>query len=31
MMNYAYLNGHILDGTAEMQVQDGLAVLTEGE
>ena len=30
-MNYAYLNGHILDGTAEMQVQDGLAVLTEGE
>ncbi len=31
MMKYAYLNGHILDGTAEMQVQDGLAVLTEGE
>ena len=31
MMNYAYLNGHILDGTEEMQVQDGLAVLTEGE
>ncbi len=30
-MNYAYLNGHILDGTAEMQVQDGLAVLTERE
>ena len=30
-MNYAYLNGRILDGTAEMQVQDGLAVLTEGE
>ncbi len=30
-MNYAYLNGHILDGTEEMQVQDGLAVLTEGE
>ncbi len=30
-MNYAYLNGHILDGTGEMQVQDGLAVLTEGE
>ena len=31
MMKNAYLNGHILDGTAEMQVQDGLAVLTEGE
>ena len=30
-MNYAYLNGHILNGTAEMQVQDGLAVLTERE
>ena len=30
-MNYAYLNGRILDGTAEMQVQDGLAVLTERE
>ena len=30
-MKYAYLNGRILDGTPEMQPQDGLAVLVNGE
>ena len=30
-MKTAYVNGKLLDGTEEMQVQEGLAILTEGE
>ena len=30
-MNYAFVNGKILDGTEYMQVQEGLCILTEGE
>ena len=30
-MKYAYKNGKILNGTKEMQVQNGLTILTEGE
>ena len=29
-MKYAYKNGKILNGTKEMQVQNGLTILTEG-
>ena len=30
-MNFAYWNGNILNGTKEMEVQTGLAILTDGE
>lgn len=30
-MKYAFVNGKILDGTKDMQPQEGLAVLTDGE
>lgn len=30
-MKYAYKNGKILNGTKEMQIQNGLTILTEGE
>ena len=30
-MKYAYKNAKILDGTKDMQVQEGLMVLTDGE
>lgn len=30
-MKYAYRNGYLLDGTENMQVRSGLAVLTEGK
>ena len=30
-MNYAFTNGKILDGTKEMEVQEGLCILTDGK
>ncbi len=30
-MKYAFINGKLLDGTENMEVQEGLAVLTDGE
>lgn len=30
-MKYAFCNGHILDGTADMKVREGLALLTDGD
>ena len=30
-MKFAYWNGNILNGTKEMEVQTGLAILTDGE
>lgn len=30
-MKYAYKNGKILNGTKDMQVQEGLVILTDGE
>ena len=30
-VKYAYRNGYLLDGTENMQVRSGLAVLTEGK
>ena len=31
MMKYAFINGKILDGTKDMQVREGLSILTDGE
>ncbi len=31
MLKYAFINGKILDGTKEMQVQENLSILIEGE
>lgn len=30
-MNYAFINGKILDGTKDMEVQEGLCILTDGK
>lgn len=30
-MNYAFINGKILDGTKDMEVQEGLCILTNGK
>lgn len=30
-MKYAYTNGKILDGTKDMQVREGLCILTEND
>ena len=30
-MKYAFINGKILDGTKDMQVREGLSILTDGE
>ena len=30
-MKYAFCNGHILDGSADMTVREGLALLTDGD
>ena len=30
-MKYAFTHGKLLDGTKDMQVQEGLCVLTDGE
>ena len=30
-MKYAFINGKLLDGTENMEVQEGLVVLTDGE
>ena len=29
VMNYAFTNGKILDGTKDMQIQEGLCILVE--
>ena len=30
-MNYAFINGKILDGTKDIEVQEGLCILTNGK
>lgn len=30
-MNYAFINGKILDGTKDMEIQEGLCILTDGK
>ena len=30
-MNYAFINGKILDGTKDMKIQEGLCILTDGK
>ena len=30
-MKYAYINGKILDGDKDMQVKEGMVILTDGE